>query len=275
MSLRCLQRGDYPTNQILLAAYEEALFPVYCIISKDMPPKADPIFSFLTPEWKGSGDDALKAILAATGQEMNRNPSYSADASLAKAQAVHILYIMRLENTMSHLFNGNVSWDGVGEDIVIEILDRIFDVFDFPSVSKVDFISLVGFLQHFVRDGDRSERVRTAALKNISFILESQDFDLFSDDQISQLLGWLINHDFLDSSYHYGSAFNGPEFTNAMLNTRGLVLRLNVHAYTRLGSSVLEEQLLRARVHFFGCAVLAALRSDNVSHTCSNNHSPH
>jgi len=210
-----------------------------------------------------------------------RNPEFSADASLSKVYALHYIYVLRLENRLQDLIKGTLHWsiDEMDSDLAVEILDKILTILDLETLSTEDRIDLVGFFHKF-RRVSWPGRVQASALRCISVVLGFTNYASLTDGQIRQLLEWLANPLFLGIDDMHMEMINGflvsvinsPDLENAIIQAKGSIFRLKIHAYERqlLSSDpVVGKEELSDQIFKFGKDVLYALSNDQVSPLCS------
>lgn len=273
-----LPYGANPTDKFLIAAYEEAMFPIYQTVFKDMPGKEHPAFPFSSMEWFDQGQAILDEMGVATVKELNNRPADERNSLANNTQIVHLLYIIRMEKSLCRITDGSISWDNVTDDAAAEVLERSPKIFIFSSLTLEEIVAMVRFFQCFIRSDKRSEKVKRIAHTNISDLLGLHDFFFFSDEQIRELADILLNDSFFSSDATHvvirGGVevriFIGPSLRNAQLRTRSHILRLHVHAFERLGhpgtvQPAIQESRIQEKLIDFGVDVLGALRSDNVS----------
>lgn len=277
MSIRILPYGANPTDKFLIAAYEEAMFPIYQRIFKDMPGSDHPAFPFSSMEWFDQGQAILDEMGMAVVKELNDRPADERNSLANNTQIVHLLYIIRMEKSLCRITDGSISWDNVTDDAAAELLQRAPKIFTFSSLTLDEIVAMVRFFQPFVLSVKRSEKVKRLAQTNIAALLGQHDFFFFSDEQINELAGLLINDSFLSDDYMHLAIrngveipiFMGPGLRNARLITKGHVLRFRVHAFERLGvheSFPPSELELRigAGLLAFGVEVLSFIHSGHV-----------
>ncbi|OBT50818.1 hypothetical protein VE04_08320 [Pseudogymnoascus sp. 24MN13] len=274
MSIRILPYGANPTDKFLIAAYEEAMFPIYQRIFKDMPGGEHPAFPFSSMEWFDQGQAILDEMGMAVVKELNDRPADERNSLANNTQIVHLLYIIKMEKSLCRITDGSISWDNVTDDAAAELLQRAPKIFTFSSLTLDEIVAMVRFFQPFVLSVKRSEKVKRLAQTNIAALLGQHDFFFFSDEQINELAGLLINDSFLSDDYMHLAIrngveipiFMGPGLRNARLITKGHVLRFRVHAFERLGvheSFPPSELELRigAGLLAFGVEVLSFIHS--------------
>ena len=278
MSIRILPYGAKPTDKFLIAAYEEAMFPIYHTVFKDMSGKEHPAFPFSSMEWVEQGQTILDEMGKAVVKELNHHPVDERNSLANNTQIVHLLYIIKMEKSLCRIMDGSISWDAVTDDAAAELLERSPKIFTFSSLTLEEVVAMVRFFQCFVRSGKRSEKVKRIAHTNIAALLGLNDLFFFSDEQIKELADILLNDSFFSNDPTHVAIrggvelriFIGPGLRNAQLKTRGHILRLHVHAFERLGlpgtvEPGIQEKRIEEKLLDFGIDVLGALRSDNVS----------
>ncbi|KFY22578.1 hypothetical protein V493_06499 [Pseudogymnoascus sp. VKM F-4281 (FW-2241)] len=276
MSIRILRYGANPTDKFLIAAYEEAMFPIYQTVFKDMPGKEDSTFPFSSMEWVEQGQAILDEMGKAVVEELNQHPLDERNSLANNTQIVHLLYIIRMEKSLCRITDGSISWEAITDDAAAELLQRSPKIFTFSSLTLEEIVSMIRFFQSFVRSDKRSEKVKRIAHTNIADLLGLHDLFFFSDEQIKELAGLLLNDSFLSNDPTHivirGGVelqlFIGPGLRNAQLRTRGHILRLHVHAFERLGlpgtvQPAIQEKRIAEILLYFGMDVLRALHSDN------------
>lgn len=278
MSIRILPYGANPSDKFLIAAYEEALFPIYHTVFKDIPGSEHPAFPFSSMEWVEQGQTILDEMGMAAVKRLNDHPADERNSLANNTQIVHLLYIIRMEKSLCRITDMNISWDAVTDDAAAELLERSPKIFTFSNLTLEEIVAMVRFFHCFIRSDKRSEKVKRIAHTNIAVLLGLHDFFFFSDQQIKELATNLLNDSFFDNDPTHivirggveVRVFMGPGLRNAQLRTRGHILRLYVHAFERLGISLIappgiEEKYIGDRLLYFGMEVLRALRCDNVS----------
>ncbi|OBT87037.1 hypothetical protein VE02_03681 [Pseudogymnoascus sp. 03VT05] len=276
MSIRILPYGANPTDKFLIAAYEEAMFPIYQTVFKDMQGSEHPAFPFSSMEWFDQGQAILDEMGVAVVKELNDHPADERNSLANNTQIVHLLYIIRMEKSLCRITDGSISWDNVTDDAAAELLQRAPKIFTFSSLTLDEIVAMVRFFQPFIISVKRSEKVKRLAHTNIAALLGQHDFFFFSDEKIKELADILINESFLSHDpMHLAirgdvemSIFMGPGLRNARLITKGHILRLRVHAFERLDllSSVQpgEQELnIGAKLLAFGVEVLSFLHSSH------------
>lgn len=278
MSIRILPYGANPTDKFLIAAYEEAMFPIYQSVFKDMPGKEEPTFPFSSMEWFDQGQAILDEMGMAVVKELKDHPQDERNSLANNTQIVHLLHVIKMEKSLCRITDGTISWEAITDDAAAELLGRAPKIFTFSSLTLEEIVAMVRFFQGFIGSVKRSEKVKRIAHANISALLGLHDFFFFSDEQIKELVDILLNDTFLSNNPTHnvirGGAevqiFMGPGLRNAKLITRGNILRLHVHAFERLGlpgdvQPVIQEKRIQEKLLYFGLDVLKALRSENVN----------
>lgn len=277
MSIRILPYGANPTDKFLVAAYEEALFPIYQRVFKDMPGSEHPAFPFSSMEWFDQGQAILDEMGMAVVKELNDHPADERNSLANNTQIVHLLYIIRMEKSLCRINDGSISWGNVTDDAAAELLQRAPKIFNFSSLSLDEIVAMVRFFQPFILSVKRSEKVKRLAHTNIAALLAQHDFFFFSDEQIKELADILINeillsHDSMHLVIRGGvemEIFMGPGLRNARLITKGHILRLRVHASERLGYpgtfEPREQELhIGTGLLAFGLEVISFIHSSHV-----------
>lgn len=285
MSSLCLKHGEYPTDKYLIASYEEALFPMYAMFYELSPPRAhvkvhtmDDLTKVQSMVDVGETNaEILEAILGPRNQMMARNPEFFSDAALSKVFALHFIYVLRLENQIERLAKGElpIELGKLDPDVAAEVLDKIPTLFDLKDLSIQQRVTLVGFFHGF-RFHCWPGRVQACAMRHISLVLGFTDYDDLTPHHIQQLLQWLASTLFLAADGVHTEKINGamtivnnsPDFDNALIQVKGCILRLKLHAYDSQlltlglagGTRELTDELLD-----FGKNVLYTLSNDPVS----------
>ncbi|KFY35851.1 hypothetical protein V494_05528 [Pseudogymnoascus sp. VKM F-4513 (FW-928)] len=276
MSIRMLPYGANPTDKFLIAAYEEAMFPIYQRVFKDMPGSEQTSFPFSSMEWAEQGQAILDEMGLAVVKELNDHAVDERNSLAHNTQIVHLLHIIRMEKSLCRITDGSISWDAITDDAAAELLERTPKIFTFSTLTLEEIVAMVRFFQDFIQPTRRSEKVKRIAHNNITVLLGQHDFYFFSDEQIRELADILLNDSFLSNDPMHTvirngaevRIFMGPGLRNAQLMTRGHILRLHVHAFQRLGlpgtvEAAIQEKRIQEKLLYFGLDTLKALQCEN------------